>query len=185
MMEEVAGEVQKNYPDSALIEKLSPVLEKPAFEAARVEGTAVAYRDFVAGFARGDRVACGGAGYATHSEYNFIPKNLCVKIPDGVGFEDASFATVGAIAMQGVRQADLRLGECAVVIGLGLLGLLTVQLLKASGCAVLGSDPDPDRCQLARDLGAEGAVSGGLTEATAAFTDGHGADAVIITDTTV
>ncbi len=128
----------------------------------------------------GDRVACAGAGYATHAEYNFIPRNLCVRLPDAVSFEDASYGTLGSIALQGVRQADLRLGESVAVLGLGLLGLLTVQLLKASGCRVIGSDPDPAKCELARSLGADEAVSSGLAEAATAFTDGYGVDAVVI-----
>ena len=132
------------------------------------------------GLRAGDRVACAGAGYATHAEYNFIPRNLCAKLPDGVGFEDAAYATLGSIAMQGVRQADLRLGESVAVIGLGLLGLLTVQLLKASGCRVIGADPDPTKCALAKRLGADEAVGQGLAEAAAAFSRGHGVDAVIV-----
>ena len=90
---------------------------------------------------RGDRVACAGAGWANHAEYNLVPKNLCVRIPDGVDDEDASFVTLGAIALQGVRQLQPTLGERVVVLGLGLLGLLTVQLLKANGCRVFGFDP--------------------------------------------
>jgi predicted dehydrogenase/threonine dehydrogenase-like Zn-dependent dehydrogenase len=136
------------------------------------------------GFRAGDRVACAGAGYATHAEYNFIPRNLCARIPDGVSFEDASYATLGSIALQGVRQADLRLGESVAVIGLGLLGLLTVQLLKASGCRVIGSDLDPAKCRLARELGADETVEAGLAEAAATFTAGHGVDAVVITAAT-
>lgn len=132
----------------------------------------------------GDRVACAGAGYATHAEYNFVPKNLCVRIPNGVDFADASYATLGAIALQGVRQADLRLGESVAVIGLGLLGLLTVQLLKASGCRVIGSDFDASKCELARRLGADEAMGPGLANAVAAFTQGRGVDAVIITAAT-
>lgn len=128
----------------------------------------------------GDRVACAGAGYATHAEFNFIPRNLCVRLPDSVSFADASYATLGSIALQGVRQADLRLGESVAVIGLGLLGLLTVQLLKASGCRVVGSDPDPTKCELARSLGADEAVSTGLAEAATAFSGGYGVDAVLI-----
>jgi len=144
----------------------------------------VAEAGAAAGVRAGDRVACAGAGYATHAEYNFVPRNLCVAIPAGVSFEDASYATVGAIALQGVRQADLRLGESAAVIGLGLLGLLTVQLLKASGCRVIGADPDPTRCALARELGADETVSGGLAEAAVAFAGGYGVDAVLITAAT-
>lgn len=136
------------------------------------------------GLRAGDRVACAGAGYATHAEYNFIPKNLCVRIPAGVAFEDAAYATLGAIALQGVRQADLRLGESVAVIGLGLLGLLTVQLLKASGCRVIGCDLDPARCELATQLGADATVGGDLAEAALAFTAGHGVDAVVITAAT-
>ncbi len=132
------------------------------------------------GFRAGDRVACAGAGYATHAEFNFVPRNLCVRLPDRVSFADASYATLGSIALQGVRQADLRLGESVAVIGLGLLGLLTVQLLKASGCRVIGADPSPARCELARRLGADETVDGGLAEAAASFTDGHGVDAVIV-----
>lgn len=132
------------------------------------------------GFRAGDRVACAGAGYATHAEFNFVPRNLCVRLPDSVGFADAAYATLGSIALQGVRQADLRLGESVAVIGLGLLGLLTVQLLKASGCRVIGADPSPARCDLARSLGADETVGSGLADAAAAFTGGHGVDAVIV-----
>ena len=89
------------------------------------------------GLKAGDRVACGGAGFANHAEYGYVPKNLIVKIPDGVSFEDASCATVGSIALQGVRQCDLRLGETAAVIGLGLMGILAVQMLGTGDEAAL------------------------------------------------
>lgn len=91
----------------------------------------------------GDRVACAGVGYASHAEIISVPRNLVVKMPDEVGFDEAAFTTVAAIAMQGVRQADVRVGEQVVVIGLGLIGLLIVQLLKASGCRVIGMDVAP------------------------------------------
>lgn len=136
------------------------------------------------GLRAGERVACAGAGYATHAEFNFVPRNLCVPLPASVSFEDAAYATLGSIALQGVRQADLRLGESVAVIGLGLLGLLTVQLLKASGCRVIGSDLDPQRCQLAKDLGADETIGPGLAEAALGFSNGHGVDAVIITAAT-
>jgi predicted dehydrogenase len=115
---------------------------------------------------------------------NYVPKHLCVRIPEAVSFEDAAFTTLGAIAMQGVRQADVRLGERVAVIGLGLLGLLTVQILKAAGCRVLGNDLSESKCALARELGADQAVSASSVEAAAAFSDGHGVDAVIITAAT-
>ncbi|URW74451.1 bi-domain-containing oxidoreductase [Sphingomonas donggukensis] len=133
------------------------------------------------GYAVGDRVACAGAGVANHAEYNAVPKNLSVRIPDGVSDEDASFVTLGAIALQGVRVTQPTLGERVVVMGLGLIGQLTVQLLKANGCQVLGFDPNPARATLAEAMGADRAVSGGLEEAVAAFTRGVGADAVIVT----
>ena len=134
----------------------------------------------VVSFKPGDRVAVAGAGYATHAEFNLVPRNLCAKIPEGVSYVDAAFATIGAIALQGVRQSQPLIGERIVVIGLGLIGLLTVQILKANGCAVLGVDLDEERVERAAALGADAAVSSGAGKACAAFTNGYGADAVII-----
>lgn len=138
----------------------------------------------VSGFAPGDRVACAGAGMANHAEMNSIPKNLCVRIPDGITDEQASFVTLGAIALQGVRQSEPTLGERVVVMGLGLIGLLTVQLLKANGCRVLAFDPNAQRSDLARELGADLAIAEGLENAVETFTGGVGADAVILTAST-
>ena len=134
------------------------------------------------GLAPGDRVAAAGAGYATHAEFNAVPSNLCAKLPAGVSYADGAFATVGAIALQGVRRAEPLIGERVVVIGLGLIGLLTVQILKASGCAVLGVDPDSDRAALAGAIGVDAAAPGGeeADRACAALTGGRGADAVIV-----
>ena len=131
----------------------------------------------------GDRVACAGGGYASHAEVLFVPRNLCCKVPEGATLEAASYATVGAIALQGVRQAESRLGEVVAVIGLGLVGQLTVQLLKAAGCRVLGIDIDPAACETAKRSGAD-AVAGDGAQARAvclALTDGQGADCIIIT----
>jgi polar amino acid transport system substrate-binding protein len=89
----------------------------------------------VEGLRAGDRVACAGAGFASHAELLSVPKNLCVRVPDGVDFESAAFGTLGAIALQGVRLAEPTLGESVVVIGLGLLGQLTAQLLRATAVA--------------------------------------------------
>ena len=138
----------------------------------------------VTGFTVGDRVACSGAGYANHAEINAIPKNLAVRIPDNVDDASASFAGLGAIALQGVRLTTPALGETVVVIGLGLIGLLTVQLLKANGCRVLGIDPDTSRAGLARTLGADLTVSDDAVNAIQTFTAGLGADAVIVTAAT-
>jgi polar amino acid transport system substrate-binding protein len=136
------------------------------------------------GFARGDRVACAGAGFANHAEVNAVPKNLAVHVPDEVSDEEAAFVTVGAIALQGVRLARGELGEVVVVIGLGLIGQIAVQLLVAQGCDVIGIDVE--RAKVDRAL-ARGAVAGAVTgaddavEIVRAFSDGHGADAVVIT----
>src|SRR5688500_1020454 len=106
----------------------------------------------------GDRVACAGVGFASHAEVISVPRNLCVHLPGELSFEAGSFGTLGAIALQGVRLAQPTLGESIVVIGLGLVGQLTVQLLKASGCRGFGLDLDPARVSLARDLGADHAA---------------------------
>ena len=90
---------------------------------------------------RADRVACGGGEYANHAEIVYVPATLCVPVPDGVGLDEAAFATVGAVALQGVRQSGATLGDRVAVIGLGLLGQLTVQLLRAAGCEVGGHGP--------------------------------------------
>lgn len=136
------------------------------------------------GFRPGDRVAVAGAGYANHAEFNFVPRNLCVKIPDGVAYADASFATVGAIALQGVRQAQPQLGERVAVIGLGLIGVLTLQLLRANGCSVLGIDVAQERVDFARGIGFEAALGSEAEAACDGFTAGRGADAVIVTAAT-
>ena len=134
------------------------------------------------GLAPGDRVAVAGVGYATHAEFNAVPRNLCARLPAAVSYADGAFATVGAVALQGVRRAQPLIGERMVVIGLGLIGLLTVQILKAGGCAVLGVDVDEERAALAGRLGAD--VSSGAGDeaerACDAFTGGRGADAVIV-----
>lgn len=134
----------------------------------------------------GDRVACGGVGYAAHAEIISVPRHLVVKVPDEVGLDEAAFTTVAAIAMQGVRQADVRVGEQVVVIGLGLVGLLTAQLLKASGCRVIGTDVSPKNFHVAETLGCDRCVLSNDDAALAVenFTRGYGADAVLITAAT-
>ncbi len=106
------------------------------------------------GVTAGDRVACGGAEYANHAEYVFVPRNLFARVPEDVSLEHAAFATVGAIAMQGVRQADVRVGDNVAVIGLGLVGQLLTQILLASGCRVIGTDLSASRCAVAKERGA-------------------------------
>ena len=103
----------------------------------------------------GDKVACGGDGLANHAEVVSVPENLLAKLPNKVKIEEGAYITIGAIAMQGLRRADLRLGESCAVIGLGLLGQLTVQMLKASGVKVAGIDIDSDMVELAKKSGAD------------------------------
>lgn len=134
-------------------------------------------------FAAGDRVACAGAGHANHAEFNVVPENLTARIPPGVSFQDAAFATLGAIALQGVRRMEPTLGEQVVVVGLGLIGQLTVQLLRQAGCRTFGIEPVAARLELARARGLEDGVTPDATEApraVRAWTGGDGADAVIV-----
>ena len=136
----------------------------------------------VEGYQPGERVACAGAKLANHAEVNSVPFRLCAKVPAGVSDEEAAFVTVGAIALQGVRTAAVALGECVAVIGLGLIGQLTVRILRAAGCRVLGIDLEPAKLELALAGGAQAAVlrSGEVSPAVAALSDGRGMDAVII-----
>jgi predicted dehydrogenase/threonine dehydrogenase-like Zn-dependent dehydrogenase len=145
-------------------------------------GVVLAVGDGVEGFAPGDRVACAGAGYASHAEQVVVPENLCVRVPDGVPLEQAAFATIGAIALQGLRIAQPTLGEIAVVVGLGLIGQLAVQLLRANGCRVLGLDLSPDRVKQALDQGATWAERPDSLGATwrDAAAGGYGADLALV-----
>lgn len=145
-------------------------------------GVVIAVDQNISGFKVGDRVACAGAGYASHADIVFVPKNLAVKVPDEVGLDEAAYTTLGSIAMQGVRQANPTLGENVVVIGLGLVGLLAVQILKANGCRVLGIDTNPDSVLLAKKVGADNSCerSADVAQIVRSFTDGYGADAVVI-----
>ncbi len=140
----------------------------------------------VRGIKPGDRVGCAGMGYASHAEFVSVPKNLCVKIPDDVSFRAASSVTVGSIAMQGFRQADARLGETVVVIGLGLIGQITSMIAKAGGCNVVGVDVDPERVEEAKKLGIERSVvrDKDVKSAVQTVSGGVGADSVIITAAT-
>jgi predicted dehydrogenase/threonine dehydrogenase-like Zn-dependent dehydrogenase len=133
-------------------------------------------------FRPGQSVACAGAGSANHAEMVSVPANLVVPVPDGVPLEHAAFTTLGAIAMQGVRRADPTLGEQIAVVGLGLLGLLTVQILRAAGCRVLGIEPVDARRSLAERLGVERtATPDDAAAAVETWTEGLGADAALVT----
>lgn len=132
----------------------------------------------------GDRVACAGAGIANHAEFIAVPRNLVVKVQDPVPLNLASTVTLGCIALQGVRRADPKLGETVAVIGLGILGQLTVQMLKANGCRVVGIDVDQRRIDQAQSLGMDRGLAisaGNVADEVVRFSHGHGADAAIIT----
>lgn len=187
-----------------------PDLVRQVLEKARVEGIGEAYRQVRArlevpvalgyssagvvtavegpsdGIHVGDRVACSGLGFASHAELCYVPVNMLAPVPDGVSLEAAAFGGVGAIALHGVRAADVGLGSRVVVIGLGLLGLIAVQVLRAAGCHVFGTDLVSERVALARELGAGGglATDEDVAGAVRAFTRGHGADAVLIATST-
>ncbi len=137
----------------------------------------------VSGFAVGDRVASNGK----HAEMVAVPVNLCARVPAAVADDDAAFTVLGAIALQGIRLVQPTLGEAVVVTGLGLIGLVTVQLLKAQGCRVLGLDFDADKVALAQRFGAEVLdLKSGADPIAAAqvFSRGRGVDAVIVTAST-
>ncbi len=144
-------------------------------------GTVVETGDGVGDYHPGDRVACAGGGHAVHAAFASVPVNLLAAVPDDVSLEDAAFATLGAIAMHGFRLSEAALGETVGVIGLGLLGLLTVQIARVAGCRVLGVDLDPARVKLARRLGAEAAVAReDAAGAARSFSASRGLDVVIV-----
>ncbi len=150
-------------------------------------GIVVAVGENVHGFAVGDLVSAAGAEYAHHAEIIAVPNNLCAKVPLGVDPTEAASATIGAIALQGVRQADVRLGESVLVCGLGLLGQLTVQMLVASGVRVFGIDLDDARIKLAESFCMEKGFrsdDSDLAQKIRMATGGHGVDATIITAAT-
>ena len=146
-------------------------------------GVVIEVGEGVEGFRVGDRVACAGGGYASHAEIVRVPMNLVAPVPDGVLLEHAAFATLGAIGLHGLRLAEPQLGETVAVVGLGLIGLLVVQMAKAAGCQVVGIDLDPDRVELARALGADAALVGGgedVRDAVRSLTGALGVDAAVV-----
>jgi threonine dehydrogenase-like Zn-dependent dehydrogenase len=150
-------------------------------------GVVIACGTDVSLFGIGDRVACAGSGIANHAEIIEVPVNLAVKIPTAVKSADAATVALGAIALQGVRRATPALGETVLVVGLGILGQLTVQLLKSNGCKVIGADLVEQRAQIGITAGMDYAANPGSDNYPAEIlrlTDGYGADAVIVTAAT-
>jgi predicted dehydrogenase/threonine dehydrogenase-like Zn-dependent dehydrogenase len=137
----------------------------------------------VTDFVPGDRVACAGEGKACHAEFAAVPRNLACKLPDGVSFRDASFATVGAIAVHGFRRSEATLGETIGVIGAGLVGNVVIQVAKAAGCRVVAIEIQEGRLKLARETGADLSLSPDdsvLDSRISKFTDGRGLDRILI-----
>ncbi len=159
-------------------------LDQPSSLGYSTAGTVIAAGEEVSDIHVGDRVACAGAGHAVHGEFVCVPRLLVARIPDPrISTEEAAFTTIGAIALHGVRTADVKLGDVVAVIGLGLVGQLTVQILKAAGCRVIGTDLVGGRVELARACGADDASS-----SSSEFYDlclrnsaGRGVDAVLVT----
>jgi predicted dehydrogenase/threonine dehydrogenase-like Zn-dependent dehydrogenase len=152
-----------------------------------ISGVVIAVGEGVTDFKIGDSVAAAGAGLANHAEYVDVPQNLVMKIPKGMSFEDASTVTLGGIAMQGVRRADMKLGEMCVVVGAGILGLLAVQMLRLSGVRVAVTDFDDRRLEIAKEYGVELIINPSrenVVETVTNWSDGHGADAVLFTAAT-
>ena len=149
-------------------------------------GIVISVGDKVTEYSTGDRVAIAGAGYANHAEINFVPKNLIVKIPDTVSMEMAAYTTISSIALQGVRKAKPNIGDSVVVIGLGLVGLITIQILKENGCRVIGVDLSESRINLARKLGIDHGckTKKANNKSLSEYISSHGADHTIITAAT-
>ncbi len=167
----------------ATAESVMRKLDQPLALGYSNAGRVVAVGKGVTGFAAGDRVVSNG----THADVVCVAENLCAKIPDGVGDDTASFTVIASIALEGIRLVQPTLGEGVAVMGLGLIGLLTVQMLRANGCRVIGFDFDPAKVALAREFGAEAHdLKDGIDPVAAAmaFSRGHGVDAVIITAAT-
>jgi predicted dehydrogenase len=166
------------------VEAVRSKLDEPIAPGYCNVGTVLAVGDGVSGFAIGDRVVSNGS----HAEVVRVPANLCVQVPAGVSDDSAVFTVLAAIGLQGIRLANPTLGECVVVTGLGLIGLLTVRMLRAQGCRVMGMDVDPARLALAREFGAEVVVDASsaadVVAQALAFSRGRGVDAVIIAAST-
>jgi predicted dehydrogenase/threonine dehydrogenase-like Zn-dependent dehydrogenase len=189
LVRDVIHKVQRDGILSAL-ETVRSRLDQPQNPGYSSAGTVVAVGEGVTDLHPGDRVACAGAGFAVHAEIACIPRLLVARIPlrdaevpNEVPFDEAAFATLGAVALHGIRTAEAKIGDLVAVIGLGLLGQLTVQLLKAAGCRVLGLDIDSARASLARQLGADATANSAakFQDICAEISRGLGVDSVLIT----
>lgn len=171
----------KSQGVSAAIAAVQEKVNEPKSMGYSAAGVVLEVGAEVTKFAPGDRVACGGST-AAHAEVVAVPENLVVRVPEGVETRHACFATIGAIAMQGVRRAHIELADNVVILGLGLVGQLAAQLAKVAGARVLGFDLAHDRVELAVKMGADAAypLNSDALAHVLDFTDGVGADAVIV-----
>ena len=168
---------------AATLSSVRSRLDQPASLGYSSAGTVVAVGLGIADVQPGDPVACAGAGQAVHAEFACIPRLLLARIPSAtVSLDEAAFTSLGAVALHAVRNAEAKLGDVVAVIGLGLLGQLTVQILKAAGCRVLGMDISTQRADLALRLGADGVStsSSSFNALCSQHSAGHGADSVIL-----
>jgi predicted dehydrogenase/threonine dehydrogenase-like Zn-dependent dehydrogenase len=184
LVRDVLGKVRRDGLFAA-IQAVRTRLDQPTALGYSSSGTVIAVAEGLTDIAVGDRIACAGANHAVHAEIACVPRLLVAKIPDAseVSFEEAAFTTVGTIALHGIRLAEVKLGDTVAVIGLGLIGQLTVQMLKAAGCQVLGMDIAPQRAELALHLGANAVAttSSQFHDICQQHTRGYGADSVLIT----
>ncbi len=184
---DLVKKVLKNVKDIGLQETLKIIknrLDAPMELGYSCSGEVIEVGENVKTFSVGDKVACAGGGYASHSEINYIPKNLAVKIPKDVSLKEACYGTAGAIAMQGVRRANVSVGETIAVIGLGLIGQLTAQILKSSGCRVIGIDISRFPIKKVMESSIDTAIN--IKECNPIdvvnnFSKGYGVDKVIVT----
>ena len=188
LVREVISKVQRDGILAA-VQAVRSRLDQPQNPGYSSAGTVLAVAEGVTDIQPGDRVACAGAGFAVHAEIACVPRLLVARIPDRdpasgeqVPFNEAAFATLGAVALHGIRTAEAKLGDLVAVIGLGLLGQLTVQLLKAAGCRVLGMDIDASRADLARQMGADAVASSAseFRDLCSGTSSGSGVDSVLI-----
>jgi predicted dehydrogenase/threonine dehydrogenase-like Zn-dependent dehydrogenase len=183
LVREVVNKVRRDGVLSAFSAVRSR-LDQPLALGYSSAGTVVEVGEGISDLRVGDRVACAGANFAVHAEFACMPRMLVARIPSAdVDFDSAAFTTLGAVAIHGVRTAEAKLGDVVAVIGLGLLGQLTLQVLNAAGCRVVGMDLIQERAELAAKIGALA-----VTTSEAEFRDlclkhsaGHGADSVLIT----
>ncbi len=179
LAKQVIDKALKEGPLTAL-EAVFNKLDQPMVLGYSSSGIIEAVGPGLTGFSVGDRVACAGGGFAVHAELEVVPQNLLAKVPENVDLDQAAFATLGAIALHGFRLATPQIGESVAIIGMGLLGLLAAQIARAAGCSIIGIETNPQRVKLAQSMGFKAVDVSEAESACTAFTNGKGADIVLI-----